>query len=151
MKNIFDLSVTEEIVQRIEKLQPDTQRLWGIMDVAQMLAHCNVAFSYTFSPDKFKKPNFLMRFLLKNFIKKSIVSPKPYRHNERTAPYFLIADQREFEKEKKLLIENIRKTQQLGESYFDGLENFSFGKMTAQEWSTMYYKHLDHHLRQFGV
>jgi|SRR5690606_29683593 len=151
MKNIFDLSVTEEIVQRIEKLQPDTQRLWGIMDVAQMLAHCNVAFSYTFSPDKFKKPNFLMRFLLKNFIKKSIVSPKPYRHNKRTAPYFLIADQREFEKEKKLLIENIRKTQQLGESYFDGLENFSFGKMTAQEWSTMYYKHLDHHLRQFGV
>ncbi len=26
-----------------------------------------------------------------------------------------------------------------------------FGKMTPEEWAILMYKHLDHHLRQFGV
>jgi hypothetical protein len=26
-----------------------------------------------------------------------------------------------------------------------------FGKMRAEEWAILMYKHLDHHLRQFGV
>lgn len=45
----------------------------------------------------------------------------------------------------------IKKTADLGESYFDGKENRSFGKLTKEEWNTLFAKHLDHHLRQFGV
>jgi len=26
-----------------------------------------------------------------------------------------------------------------------------FGRLTPEEWATLMYKHLDHHLRQFGV
>jgi len=26
-----------------------------------------------------------------------------------------------------------------------------FGKMTSQQWSKAMYKHIDHHLQQFGV
>jgi hypothetical protein len=59
--------------------------------------------------------------------------------------------QKNFEIEKSKLIDNIRKTQQLGAVYFEGLNNFSFGKLTSQEWNNMFYKHLDHHLGQFGV
>ena len=58
---------------------------------------------------------------------------------------------RDFEAEKKKLIDYILKTQQLGENAFDGKESVSFGSMTKIEWNNMIYKHLDHHLCQFGV
>ncbi len=151
IKNIFTVDVTNEVINRINNLQPTTQRLWGTMDVAQMLAHCNVPYAYTFEPEKFKKPNFFMKLIFKNFVKKIVTSPKPYKQNERTAPAFVIANERDFELEKSILIANINKVQQLGSTHFEGKENFSFGKMTANEWNTMYYKHLHHHLRHFNV
>lgn len=41
MKNIFNHLYTEEILNRIDKLNPNSQPQWGRMDVAQMLAHCS--------------------------------------------------------------------------------------------------------------
>ena len=80
-----------------------------------------------------------------------VVSEKPYSKNGRTAAQFIIADERDFETEKKRLIDFILKTQKLGEKYFDGKESHSFGVLTSNEWNTSFYKHLDHHLTQFGV
>jgi hypothetical protein len=89
--------------------------------------------------------------MLKALVKKNVVSEKPYKKNERTGPQFLITDQREFEHEKKRLIDHINKTQQLGEDHFHGKESHSFGALNKTEWNNMFYKHLDHHLTQFGV
>ncbi|QEC43353.1 DUF1569 domain-containing protein [Pseudobacter ginsenosidimutans] len=151
MKNIFQHAVSEEIIQRINQLTPDSQRQWGKMSVDQMLAHCNVPYAYTFHPENFKKPGGFTKFILRTFVKKAVVSETPYKKNGRTAPEFIINGGRDFQKEKTKLIENIRKAQELGQQYFDGKENISFGKMTATEWNNMFYKHLDHHLSQFGV
>ncbi|MFM7017104.1 MAG: hypothetical protein ACKOX3_12335, partial [Bacteroidota bacterium] len=71
--------------------------------------------------------------------------------NSRTGPQFIIADERVFENEKSRLINHLQKTQQLGEKHFDGMESISFGKLNKTEWNNMFYKHLDHHLSQFGV
>jgi hypothetical protein len=151
MKNIFLQQDTDEIIARINQLSPASQPLWGKMNVAQMLAHCNVTYAYTYEPEKFKKPGFFLRLILRTMVRKYVTSPEPYKQNGRTSPDFIITDERQFETEKQKLIQNINKTQQLGESHFEGLENFSFGKMSAKEWNTMFAKHLDHHLRQFGV
>lgn len=93
----------------------------------------------------------MKKFLLKTFLKKFVAGEKPYKINSRTSPDFLIKNQRNFEEEKNLLIDNIQKVQSLGKDHFEGKENFSFGKMTGEEWNNLFYKHLDHHLRQFGV
>lgn len=151
IKNVFDKAVADEIINRIDLLTVDSKPKWGKMDVARMLAHCNVTYTTTFSPEEFKKPNFLMKFMLKSFVKKTVVGEKMYKPNGPTSPIFIIANERDFEKEKALLIANIQKVQSLGANYFEGKENFSFGLMTAEEWNNMFYKHLDHHLRQFGV
>jgi hypothetical protein len=151
IKNIFDKHISDEIINRIQQLNPTTQPNWGKMSVDQMLAHCNVTYKYTYEPEQFKKPNFLMKLMLKNFVKKIVVSEKPYEKNGRTAPEFVMTEAKDFEKEKAILINNINKTQQLGSAHFDGKENFSFGNMTSQEWNNMFYKHLNHHLTQFGV
>jgi len=150
MKNIFDKKVTEEIIARIDQLTPETQPVWGKMSVAQMLAHCNVTYEMAFE-DKHPKPGMVVRWILKAFVKQGVVSEKMYPKNSRTAPQFIITDQREFEKEKTRLLAYILKTQQLGASNFEGKVSHSFGTLTSKDWNNMFIKHLEHHLGQFGV
>ena len=150
MKDIFDPAVTAELVNRINQLTPETQGLWGKMSVDQMLAHCNVAYEMAFT-DKHTKPNAFVRFLLKTFVKNGVVNEKPYPKNIRTAPAFIIADSRNFNEEKERLIGYLNQTVDLGRDHFEGKASISFGPMTAQEWNNQFYKHLDHHLNQFGV
>ncbi|MFC3559623.1 DUF1569 domain-containing protein [Pedobacter jamesrossensis] len=150
MKNIFQPAVTSEVISRINKLTPSTNQLWGKMNVSQMLAHCNVSYEMVYD-DIHPKPNAFMKLILKAFIKNVVVGEKPYKKSSQTAPAFLITDEKEFEKEKARLIAYINETQELGETHFDGKESLSFGKLTKTEWNNMFYKHLDHHLGQFGV
>lgn len=63
----------------------------------------------------------------------------------------MITDQKDFEKEKSKLIGYIKQTQEEGADSFDGKESHSFGVLNKAEWNNMFYKHLDHHLTQFGV
>ncbi|MBW4890300.1 DUF1569 domain-containing protein [Mucilaginibacter sp. HMF5004] len=149
-KNIFDPEVVAELTDRINKLSPDSQPQWGKMSVSQMLAHVNVSYELVFT-DKHPKPNGFMKFILKMMVKDAVVGPKPYKKNGPTAPAFIIKDKRDFETEKKQLTDYLNKTQQLGEAHFDGKESHSFGKLSIGEWNTMFYKHIDHHLTQFGV
>jgi hypothetical protein len=150
MKNIFKAEETTEIVNRINKLTANSESLWGKMNVAQMIAHCNVTYEMIYT-DKHPKPNAVKFFLLKKFVKKAVVGEKPYPKNGRTAPQFLISDEKEFEKEKIDLVNYITQTQKLGEAHFNNKESHSFGKLTSNEWNNMFYKHLNHHLNQFGV
>jgi hypothetical protein len=63
----------------------------------------------------------------------------------------MIKDSRDFESERTRLVQFIQRTQQLGESHFDNMESHSFGKLNKTAWNNMFYKHLNHHLTQFGV
>ena len=121
------------------------------MSVDQVLAHLNVAYDLTFTPEKFPKPSFIAKFLLSRFVKPKITNEIPYKQSLPTSPVFIIADERNFEEEKAKLIGNIQRVQQLGREAFEGKENINFGKMTAQCWNNMFAKHLNHHLEQFGV
>ena len=150
MKNAFNRKDTAEFISRIEKLSLTTKSNWGKMNVEKMLAHCNVTYEKIYD-DIHPKSNGVKKLLLKLFIKNAVVNEKTYKKNGQTAPEFIIKNDRDFETEKKRLIEYIRKTQQLGENHFDQKESHSFGILTKQEWSNMLSKHLDHHLTQFGV
>ncbi len=150
LPDIFTKEVSEEIISRINKLNSSTQPKWGKMSVAQMLAHCSVTYEYMYE-DKHKKPGFIMGLMLKLMVKPMVVNEVAYKPNNRTAPAFIITDERDFEKEKQRLTEFIRRTQQHGGAHFDGMESHSFGALNKTEWNNMMYKHLNHHLTQFGV
>jgi hypothetical protein len=150
LPNIFTSPVAATIIERINKLTPATKAHWGKMNVAQMLAHCNVTYEMVYT-DKHPAPNFLMGLMLKTFVKKPVVNESPYKKSSQTAPAFIIKDSRNFEEEKKRLIDYITKTQQLGAGHFNNKQSLSFGVLSDTEWNNMFYKHLDHHLSQFGV
>ena len=150
LPNIYTKEVSDVIISRINHLHAETAPKWGKMNAVQMLAHCCVTYEMVYET-KHPKPNAFLRFILKATVKKTVVNETPYAHNSRTAPAFVVANQREFEKEKKRLIDYINQTQHHGSAYFEGRESLSFGVLSAAEWNNMFYKHLDHHLRQFGV
>ena len=67
IKNIFDKAVTEEIIDRINKLNANTQPLWGKMAVGQMMAHCCVTYEYVYD-NIHKAPNGFLKLILKLLI-----------------------------------------------------------------------------------
>ncbi len=150
MNNVFRLTDSSEIINRIGQLTPDTKGLWGKMSVAQMLAHCNVTYEMAYE-NIHPAPNAYLKFILKLLVKKSVVNETPYKKSIQTAPAFIIKSDKDFAIEKERLVNYIFKTQELGESYFEGKESLSFGSLNKTEWNNMFYKHLNHHLQQFGV
>ena len=149
--NIFSKEVSDGIVARLNNLTPESERQWGKMDVAKMLAHCNVAYEMIYETDKHPKAGFPMSFILKYFVGPFVVGDKPAKKNSPTGPQFIMKSDKDFEAERTRLIAFIEETQQLGETEFDGRESHSFGVLNKTQWSNMLYKHLDHHLRQFGA
>ena len=150
LPNIFTESVAEGVIDRINQLTASTQPKWGKMSVDQMLAHCNVTYEMVYE-DKHPKPNAFVRFILKLLVKGKVVSEEPYQQNGQTAPQFIMKGDKDFDVEKNRLINFIKKTQELGEGHFEGKESHSFGALNKTEWNNMFYKHLNHHLTQFGV
>ncbi len=150
MKSLFDKSNSQEIIDRINKLKPDTKAEWGKMNVAQMLAHAQAPMHVAFGELKLKRT--LIGLLFGGIAKKQFVdSEKPFKPNLPTDKTFVIADSRTFESEKKKLIDLINTFTLRGESGIVNLMHPFFGRMTANEWATLQWKHLDHHLNQFGV
>jgi hypothetical protein len=148
--NIFEESTTTELDKRIDELTPSTQRLWGKMGVAEMLAHCCIPYEQVLGERNDKTP-FLMKWIVKTFFKSSMVNEVPYKKNLPTPPAFIIKEEKNFEWEKQRLKHYVRKIQVMGPAAIEGKEQSSIGKLTSQEWNNLLYKHLDHHLKQFGV
>ncbi len=149
MQNLFDKPVYESILKRIGSLSSSSTALWGKMNVSQMLAHCSVAFGVPLS-DKKLKGNFLMR-LIGPLFKKQLYDDTPWKQNLPTAPNFKIIDERDFETEKRRLISLVDQFHKAGP---DGISKYPhpiFGHFTTSQWGQSMFKHLDHHLRQFGA
>lgn len=150
MGSVFKAEDVQILQNRIDSLNPESQAQWGKMNVAQMLAHCNVSYEMAFE-DKHPKAKGFKKMMLKWFVKPIVVGDKAYKRNSPTAPEFKMTDAKEFEKEKERLKNYLVKTNELGASWFDGKESNSFGNLSVTEWDKMFYKHLDHHLTQFGA
>jgi hypothetical protein len=149
MKNLFDKDTYKEIINRINALTPQVQRQWGKMSVAQMLAHSKEAFKVPLS-DK-KMPRMFIGLLLGWAFKKKLYNDEPWKRNLPTAPNFIIKDERDFEKEKQELLGLINQFYNGGPENVGRFPHPMFGTFTKEQWGKAMYKHLDHHLMQFGV
>ncbi|MGF9696781.1 DUF1569 domain-containing protein [Paenibacillus sp. MABNR03] len=149
MNTIFDLSHAKGILMRIDQLAQDSQPQWGRMDVAQMLAHCT-SFHDVATGKSHSSRSWLGMFIGK-FVKPILYNDKPIPRNMSTIPTIMIVDEREFEVEKEKLKQNIMTLQRNGPKTCANQRHPFFGVLTSEEWGKGIYKHLDHHLKQFGV
>ena len=149
MKTLLSVSDCEEMIRRIHGLHPDSKPEWGKMSVAQMLAHCRTPLRVASGELRLKRS--LIGLLFGGLAKKKLVAPEPFKRNLPTAKEFTVKDPRDFAIEKANLIAEVQRFTQRGADGITKEPHPFFGKMTVPEWETLQWKHLDHHLRQFGA
>lgn len=147
MKSIFDNANSKEILDRINKLRSDSTAQWGKMNVSQMMAHAAIPIEAALGIKEIPGKG---NFLLKLFFKSILYNDKPYSKGSPTNKNFIVSDKRNFDYEKNNLIDVIQKAVVKGKNGTWG-SHPTFGEMSSLQWGQSFYKHLDHHLKQFGV
>ena len=74
----------------------------------------------------------------------------PWKQNLPTAPDFVIKDQRDFSTEKLRLLNMMEEFHEAGPEGIGRYPHPMFGNFTKDQWGKAMYKHVDHHLQQFG-
>ena len=146
MKNLFEAATVEEVKERVARLRPDSDRLWGKMNPAQALAHCSAAMEMAVG-EKLPRRILIGRLLGRLAKKSMIVNEKPMPRNAGTDKSLVVTDERDFVAERQRLSEFIAG----GPGVCTKHPHFFFGPLTPLEWAALMYQHLDHHLRQFRV
>ena len=82
MKNLFEPETVDEVIARIDKLQAASQRQWGKMDVAQMMAHCSITMEI--ASGKLNLPRVFVGRLIAPFLKSIYTNEKPFAKNGPT-------------------------------------------------------------------
>jgi len=150
MKNLFEPSRVDELKDRMTHLKPDSQRLWGKMNAAQAIAHCCGGMELALGD--LRPPRLLIGGILGLIIKPmAFKEEEPMRRNSPTIKAILVADERDLDKERQRLCALIDRFAAAGPAGCTTHPHSFFGRLTPDEWSMWMYKHVDHHLRQFGV
>jgi hypothetical protein len=150
MRTLFDATAVEEIKRRAEHLRPDSERQWGRMNAAQAVAHCSAGLEWAVG-DRIPPRMFFGR-IIGRIVKPLVLgNDKPMRRNSPTAKDLLVEDERDLGAERERMCRLIDRFTAAGPEGCTRNPHSFFGRLTPEEWATLMYKHLDHHLRQFGV
>lgn len=148
--NLLWKETAEAVISRAQKLQANTQPLWGKMTVTEMLHHCNKVHEQLLTPSEPTNKGtsikqYLMRWLVLYLMPRyptGAQAPKKF-HTKGTI------NESEFEKEKQAFISSVERFA----NYNQPIAHWHpyFGKLSTEQWGLTSWKHADHHLRQFGV
>jgi hypothetical protein len=150
MKTIFEKDTYDELLTRLGNLSPECERQWGKMTPCQMMEHTARVLEMATSEEQPIKQIFVGKAISWIF-KKSFLGEKPFGKNAPTGPDYVIKDEPEMEQTRERLKQLIAKFHSLGPDGLDGNVHPFFGPLTGKQWGETQYKHVDHHLRQFGV
>jgi hypothetical protein len=150
MKNLFEVARVEEVKQRIGQMRPDSARQWGKMSPAQALEHCSRGVEMALG-DK-TPPQVLVGRILGWIVKPmGLGNDEPMRRNSPTAKQHVVKDGRDVATERTRLCGLVDRFAGGGPAGCTAHPHAFFGRLTPDEWAILMCKHLDHHLRQFGV
>ncbi len=148
IQNILLEAAYKDIYKRIEALQPSHLRQWGKMDMAQMLAHCNIPIEQAIGKTPAMDSS---NFLSKTLVKWVVLQKKPFGRNLPTVPTFVVTDEHDFNVEKQRLLDNLKQFYERGQKIGEFAQHPGFGKLSKEDWGYLTWKHLDHHLQQFSA
>ncbi len=150
MRSFFEAGAGEAFKDRLAQLRSDSERQWGKMNAAQALAHLCKGMEQACGD--ILPPRMLIGRLLGGFVKsKALTDDEPMRRNSPTVPGFVVLDERSFLAERDRLYGLIDRAVTTGPAGCTSHPHSFFGRLTPEQWGILMFKHLDHHLRQFGV
>ena len=149
MKSLFNPADRDALALRLAELEPGAPRQWGKMEPAQMLRHCAIAMEDILGERPVKQA-FLGK-LITPLIRGKVFGDQPFRREAPTDPTYVVSDPQDFEAERSRLATRIDQVVQRGVAKTEGRIHPFFGRLSGDQWGRLAYKHLDHHLRQFGA
>ncbi|HJW32817.1 MAG TPA: DUF1569 domain-containing protein [Holophagaceae bacterium] len=150
LPNAFDPAVTAELLGRLDQLRHDAQPRWDGMDAVRMVAHCAEIYEHLASGAQPRLPLHL-RLLNRWVFKWKVVSEHPYSEAKPAPAAPVDTLPADLARECARLRAQIEPTHALGAKAFEGRVHPLFGPLSSRQWSNLFWKHLDHHFRQFGV
>jgi hypothetical protein len=146
MRLLHDPEVRRSLEARVNALHADAKPAWGKMSVDQMLWHINqslaTALGHLTPPvDRAPLPRVVIRWIVLNL---------PWVKNSPTNASFVARGAHDFEAERARCLAQVA---ELASRPLDAPHppHPFFGAVTGREQSRLQAKHLDYHLKQFGV
>jgi hypothetical protein len=147
MKTMWDNAARAELRERINRLTPEASRRWGSMSAPQMLAHLVDSLRMTFGELPVASKNLPLRFTP---IKQLVIYWLPFPKGAPTAPELVSRIATDWPGDRATLLTLVEHFVERGRSAH-WPDHPAFGRLTADQWGVLVYRHMDHHLKQFGV
>lgn len=148
MKTIWEASARQDLRDRLERLSPAAERRWGKMSAPQMVTHLVDSMRMANGELQVPAKKLPIRFTpLKQFI----IYVAPFPRSAPTAPQLIPRPPGDWPSECRTLCTLIDQFAARDRSAPRWPDHPAFGKMTAGSWGVLTYRHIDHHLRQFGA
>jgi hypothetical protein len=146
MPSLRDAAVRKELVQRLQKLTPATKPKWGKLDAAHVLSHLGDTLAMSLGDISTVSMN---RKAFHHFpLKHLFLYVLPFPKSVPTSPELLSSSPQEFESDRQRVIEFMNRLAAVTSG--SGPEHPFFGPLTNEEWNALQWKHIDHHMKQFG-
>lgn len=149
MNNLYNQADVNFALERIGKLSPDSPPQWGKMNVAQMLAHCNISLETAMGKHTIKP--LLIGRIIGPLVRKKVLGEKPFARNLPTDNSYKFTGPLDFEEERAKIMASLKQFSEGGPGKCTTDPHPFFGRLRPDQWAVFQWKHLDHHLRQFAV
>ncbi len=147
MKRLHEPATRDEVLRRLDAVAPDAPRLWGRMSAGQMLCHVAGALEMAMGLKTVAPKRTPLRFFPLNRL---VIYVLPWPKGAPTAPELRVDHPADVAAERaraKALVTQFAERPVPRE----GPVHPAFGPLSGRDWSALQYRHLDHHLRQFGA
>jgi hypothetical protein len=146
-KSLSNTHARQELLDRLERLTPEATPRWGTMTAPQMLAHLADWMLMAKGELKVALRNRPQRYPP---LKQLLIYWLPFPKGIQTSPELIGRTPLEWASERAAVRRHVQSFENLNQKA-TWPEHPVFGKMTPKEWSVFAYRHMDHHLRQFGM
>jgi Protein of unknown function (DUF1569) len=149
MYSLLQPGVPSDIINRLAQLQPDSKAQWGKINLCQMLAQCQAMLQLALGEKKERRS--LSGIFYGGAAKKHMLQETTFKNELPTDTDVLVKAEDDFITERRQLQSLLQRFARNGAATLVAKQHPFFGKMTAEEWGILSWKHIDHHLQQFGV
>ncbi|HEX3127305.1 MAG TPA: DinB family protein [Thermoanaerobaculia bacterium] len=153
LSTIADPQTLDRLLSRLARLTLDSQRRWGTLTPAEMLCHLGDAgdavlgLRVTPGPKPDVKPSRILMWLA---VWSPIHWPKGAETRAGSDPKKLGTRPGDFEQDRERVVSGLRAMAAAAPGSLLPV-HFRFGPMTVKGWQRWAWRHVDHHLRQFGL
>jgi len=148
MKTMWDAPCQQEIRARVARLSPERKGEWGKMSAPEMVCHLAESLKMALGDLPVARKNLPIRYPP---LKQLIVYLAPFPKNAPTAPELLARPPRAWPADVADLQALVDRFVARGGEATTWTDHPAFGRLSRRAWGVLVYRHMDHHLRQFGA